>query len=126
MFNMDIIHKPGMDSLYDLVEIPSWSHLFKTKSPVLHEEKMREFYYNINFYEDDNISSKVNNHRLKLYEDLLGTILSVPRDGIKSVVGRTCSVEFVKEYSKIPNARCAGLQKKLMKGGHQLVLQICQ
>lgn len=38
MFNMDIIHKPGMDSLYDLVEIPSWSHLFKTKSPVLHEE----------------------------------------------------------------------------------------
>ena len=28
VFDLDIIHKPGMDTLYDLVEIQSLSHLF--------------------------------------------------------------------------------------------------
>uniref|UniRef100_A0A3Q7EBQ8 Uncharacterized protein n=1 Tax=Solanum lycopersicum TaxID=4081 RepID=A0A3Q7EBQ8_SOLLC len=39
VFDLDIIHKPGTDSVYDLVEIQSWSHLFKIKSHVLHEEE---------------------------------------------------------------------------------------
>ncbi|KAG5614474.1 hypothetical protein H5410_014298 [Solanum commersonii] len=30
--------KPDMDSLADLVEIQSWTHLFMTKSPILHED----------------------------------------------------------------------------------------
>ena len=50
-----------------------------------------------------------------LDEDLLGNILDVSREGIRSVVGRTCSIEFVKECSEIPTTRRAGLLKKLMK-----------
>ena len=41
VFDLDIIHKPGMDSLCDLVEIHSWSNFFQTKSHVLHEEEFR-------------------------------------------------------------------------------------
>ncbi|TMW98988.1 hypothetical protein EJD97_003221 [Solanum chilense] len=69
---------------------------------------------------DDTKKQKIigNLRRMNVYldEDLLGNILEVPRDGIGFVVGRTCSVEFVKECSKIPTTRRAGLLKKLMKG----------
>lgn len=58
-----------------------------------------------------------------LDEDLLGNILDVSREGIRSVVGRTCSVEFVKKCSKIPTTRRAGLLKKLMKGEYDLVFE---
>ncbi|KAK4721754.1 hypothetical protein R3W88_011987 [Solanum pinnatisectum] len=40
VFDPDITTKHGMDSLYDLVEIQSWTHLFQIKSLVLHEEKV--------------------------------------------------------------------------------------
>ncbi|KAG5579625.1 hypothetical protein H5410_050252 [Solanum commersonii] len=43
VFDPDIITKPGMDSLYDLV---------------LHQEEVREFYYNIEFTEDGSINSR--------------------------------------------------------------------
>ena len=46
VFDMGIITLPGMDSLHDIVEIQSWLHLFDRKSPILHEEEVREFYYN--------------------------------------------------------------------------------
>ncbi|KAH0749110.1 hypothetical protein KY290_028342 [Solanum tuberosum] len=36
VFDPDIITKHGMNSLYDLVEIQSWTHLLQTKSLVLH------------------------------------------------------------------------------------------
>ena len=77
---------------------------------------MREFYYNINILEDGSISTRVSNHSLKLEDDLLRNIIGVPRGRIKSVAGKTCSVDFLKECSKIPNARRAGFRKKIMKG----------
>ncbi|MFV1224542.1 hypothetical protein QML00_28325, partial [Klebsiella pneumoniae] len=43
VFGMGIITLPGMDSLHDMVEIQSWLHLFNKKSPILHEEEVREF-----------------------------------------------------------------------------------
>ncbi|KAG5579770.1 hypothetical protein H5410_050397, partial [Solanum commersonii] len=57
VFNPEIIAKPGMNSLADLVEIQSWTHIFMTKSPFLHEEQVREFYYNIFFSEDGNLNT---------------------------------------------------------------------
>lgn len=96
---------------------------FDIKSPVLHEEEVREFYYNIEFNDDESINTRVGDVSAYLDEDLLGNILGVPREGIRSVVGRTCFVEFVKEYSKIPTTRCVGLPKKLMKGEYQLAFE---
>ncbi|KAH0633037.1 hypothetical protein KY284_035823 [Solanum tuberosum] len=115
VFDPDFITKPGMDSLYDLVEIQSWTHLFQIKSPVLYEEEVCEFYYNIEFAEDGSINTRVGEKSLHLDEDLLEQILEVPREGIRFVVEKTCTTKFVKECSKIPNTRRTGVQKKLMK-----------
>ncbi|KAK4723973.1 hypothetical protein R3W88_026752 [Solanum pinnatisectum] len=38
VFDPLILKKPGMNSLADLVEIQSWTHLFMTKSPIMHED----------------------------------------------------------------------------------------
>ena len=46
---MNIVNQPRMDSLHDIVEIQSWMHLFDFKSPILNEEGVCEFYYNISF-----------------------------------------------------------------------------
>ena len=55
IFDMGIITLPCMDSLHDMVEIQSWLHLFNRKSPILHEEEVREFYYSIQFKDDGSI-----------------------------------------------------------------------
>ena len=55
VFDMGIITLPGMDSLHDMVEIQSWLHLFNRKSPILYEEEVREFYYNVQFKKDGSI-----------------------------------------------------------------------
>ncbi|KAG5582067.1 hypothetical protein H5410_052694 [Solanum commersonii] len=106
VFDPDIITKPGM-----------------TKSFVLHEEKVRELYYNIEFAENGSINSNVGGKSLYLDEDLLGQILEVPREGIRSLVEKTFTTEFVKECSKILNTRRAGVQKNLMKREYQLLFE---
>ncbi|KAG5614779.1 hypothetical protein H5410_014603 [Solanum commersonii] len=40
VFDIDIFTKLGMDSLSDLVEIQSWTHLFRIKSHVLNEKQV--------------------------------------------------------------------------------------
>ena len=59
VFDMNIVNQPRMDSLHDIVEIQSWMHLFDFKSLVLHEEEVREFYYNITFGEDGSLNTRV-------------------------------------------------------------------
>ena len=68
VFDMGIITLYGMDSLHDMVEIQSWIHLFNRKSPILHEEQMREFYYNVQFKEDVSILTRVNDIAVYLDE----------------------------------------------------------
>ena len=92
---MGIINLPGTNSLHDMVEIQSWMHLFNKKSPILHEEEVREFYCNIQFKEDGIVHTRVNDIALHLDESLFGKILRVPREGTRSVIGKTCSAEFV-------------------------------
>ncbi|KAG5594750.1 hypothetical protein H5410_035982 [Solanum commersonii] len=83
--------KPGMDSLVDLVELQSWTHLFMTRFSVLHEEQVREFYYNVEFVEDDTLHTWVGNKILYLDEELLGKIQEVPREETRSMVGKSCT-----------------------------------
>ena len=91
VFDIGIITLPGMDSLHDMVEIQSWLHLFNKKSPILHEEEVREFYYNIQFMEDGSLLTRVNNIAISLNEVVLGRILRVPTEGTRSVLNKTCS-----------------------------------
>ncbi|TMW80852.1 hypothetical protein EJD97_014393, partial [Solanum chilense] len=123
VFDMGIINLPGMDSLHDMVEIQSWMHLFNKKSPILHEEEVRELYYNIQFQEDGSVHTRVNDIAVHLDEFLLGKILKVPLDCTRSVIGKTCSVEFVALVSKLSPTKCTGVFKKVMKSVYQLVFE---
>ena len=49
VFDMNIVKQPGMETLHAILVIHSWIHLFDTKSPILDEEEVREFYYKIEF-----------------------------------------------------------------------------
>ncbi|KAH0748684.1 hypothetical protein KY290_027916 [Solanum tuberosum] len=123
VFDTEILTKPGMDSLADLVELQSWTHMFMTKSHVLHEEHIQDFYCNVEFAKDGNINTWVDNESLYLDEELLGKILEVPREGTRFMVGKSCTKKFVKECSKLPDMRRAGVQKKLLKGEYQLFFE---
>ena len=79
-FDMVFITLPGMDFLHDMVEIQSWLHLFNRKSPILLEEEVREFYYNIQFKDDGSILTRVNNIVVCLDKGVLSKILRVPRE----------------------------------------------
>ncbi|KAH0666114.1 hypothetical protein KY285_027320 [Solanum tuberosum] len=81
VFDPDIITKHGMNSLYDLVEIQSWTHLLQTKSPILHVEEVRNFYYNIEFEEDGSKNTRVGDKSLHLTEELLGQVLGYREKG---------------------------------------------
>ncbi|KAK4731299.1 hypothetical protein R3W88_024287 [Solanum pinnatisectum] len=83
-----------MNSLADLVEIQSWTHLFMTKFPIMHEEQVREFYYNVEFTEDGSLNMMVGDKMVHLNEELLGEILEVPREGIRSVVGKLYTLQM--------------------------------
>ena len=56
-------------------------------------------------------------------EFLLGKILKVPRDGTRSVIGKTCSVEFVTLVSKLPPTKCTGVFKTVMNSEYHLVFE---
>ncbi|TMW81617.1 hypothetical protein EJD97_008651, partial [Solanum chilense] len=68
-------------------------------------------------------NTRVNDINVHLDETLLGKILRVPRDGTRSVVGKTYSVEFVTLYSKLPTMKYAGLFKKVMKSAYQVAFE---
>ncbi|KAK4714505.1 hypothetical protein R3W88_020412 [Solanum pinnatisectum] len=84
-----------------------------TKSPVMHEDQVREFYYNTEFNEDGSLHTLVGDKRVQLNEELLGEILEVPKEGIRSMAGKLCTQHFANEF----------IQKKLMKGEYQLLFE---
>ncbi|KAH0764937.1 hypothetical protein KY285_000808 [Solanum tuberosum] len=101
VFDPTIIKKSGMNSLADLVEIQSWTHLFMTKSPIMHEDQVREFYYNVEFNEDGSLHTMVGDKRVHLNEKMLWEILEVPREGIIFVIRKLCTKHFANECSKL-------------------------
>ena len=98
-------------------------HLFNKKSPILHEEEVREFYYNVQFLEDGSLFTRVNNVAISLNEEVLGKILRVPTEGTRSVQGKTCSSEFASMISKTPTTKVAGTYNKIMKSEYLLVFE---
>lgn len=123
VFDPTIIKKLGMNLLADLVEIQSWTHLIMTKSPIMHEDQVREFYYNLEFNDDGSIHTLVADKRIHLNNELLGEILEVPREGIKSVACKLCTKHFSNECSKLPDMHHACIKKKLIKGEYQLLFE---
>ncbi|KAH0765385.1 hypothetical protein KY285_001256 [Solanum tuberosum] len=75
------------------------------------------------FNEDGSLHTLVGDKRIHLNEELLGVILELPREGIRSVAGKLCTKHFANECSKLPDMHCAGIQKKLMKGEYQLLYE---
>ncbi|KAH0734873.1 hypothetical protein KY285_010580 [Solanum tuberosum] len=73
------------------------------------------------FAEDGSLNTLVGNESLHLDEALLEKILEVPREGTRSLVGKSYTRQFVKECSKLPDMCLAGVQKKLMKGEYKLL-----
>ena len=112
-----------MNSLHDMVEIQSWLHLFDRKSPILHEEEVSKFYYNVKFKDDGCILTRVNDIAISLEKEVLSKILRVPKEGTRSVLGKTWSSKFASVISKTPTTKVAGIYKKIMKSEYQLVFE---
>ncbi|KAH0714907.1 hypothetical protein KY284_007812 [Solanum tuberosum] len=123
VFDYEIISKPGMCTIVDALEIQSWTHLFTNHTHVLHEQQVRDFYYNSEFTEDGSINTRVGDMILYLNEERLGEILNVPREGIRSLIGKFCSKGFPKECGKLTKLNCAGISKILLKGYYQLLFE---
>lgn len=123
VFGPKIISKPGMCDFADDVELQSWTHLFVNHVLVLHEAQMRELYYNVAFVEDGSLNTQVGNRRLHLDEEMLGEILKVPREGIRSIAGQSCSKGFVHECRKLPKLSSACISKKFLKWEYQFYFE---
>ena len=95
-----------------MVEIQSWMHLFNRKSPILHEDKVHEFYYNIQFKKEGSILTRVNDIVVHLDKFLLGKILRVFQEGTRFVIRKTSSREFVALVLKLPTTKCVGVLRR--------------
>ncbi|KAH0722308.1 hypothetical protein KY289_005352 [Solanum tuberosum] len=115
VFDMEIMTKPGMESLVDAVEIQSWTHLFTAHVPVLHKSKVKEFYYKMKLNEDESLNAHIRDIQFHVNEAILGEILQVPLEGIITIVGKSSSKDFVLQINKLLNQSCAGIQKKYLK-----------
>uniref|UniRef100_A0A0V0GS85 Putative ovule protein n=1 Tax=Solanum chacoense TaxID=4108 RepID=A0A0V0GS85_SOLCH len=80
-----------------------------TKSLVMHEDQVREFYYNVKFNEDGSLQTLVGDKRMHLNEKLLEEILEVPREGIRFVAGKLYTQHSANECSKLPDMHRAGI-----------------
>ncbi|KAH0746521.1 hypothetical protein KY285_008178 [Solanum tuberosum] len=110
VFDPEIITKPGMCNLADSVEVQTWTHLFVNHIPILHEDQVSDFYYNVEFIEDGSLNTRVGDKNFHLNEERLGKILGVPMEGIRSVAGQYCSKSLFKYV-------------KLMNGVYQLIFE---
>lgn len=58
-----------------------------------------------------------------LNEDVLSEVLKVLWEGIRSVIGKTCSINIMEICGKMPNLNTFGIPKKFFKGGYQLLFE---
>ncbi|WMV54998.1 hypothetical protein MTR67_048383 [Solanum verrucosum] len=73
--------------------------------------------------EDGGINSTVHGLEITLSEEILGFILDVLTQGIRSVEGCEPSTEYVLRSSKYENMKCSRVLKKFHKGEHQLYFE---
>ncbi|KAG5572376.1 hypothetical protein H5410_062142 [Solanum commersonii] len=72
-----------MRNLFSCVALKEWEHLFDWLVPSLHEAEVCEFYYNMEFREDNITKTKVCDVYIHLTKESLAIILEVSRERIK-------------------------------------------
>ncbi|WMV43098.1 hypothetical protein MTR67_036483 [Solanum verrucosum] len=123
VFDPDILTKFGMGNLFDVVSIQGWNHLFESPVSYLHEPEVREFFYKMELLEGGGIATTVKNIETCLDEELLGIILGVPVEGIRTIEGCKPSSDFTKFATKRGNVKNAGLPIKFLKWEYQLLFE---
>lgn len=124
VFDPSIFENPGMVELIEYIKCQEWLHLFNLPILAVHKKEERDFYYTSKFFEDGlHVSAMVQGIDIYLDKTVLGEILDVPMEGIRSVKEKVPSLEFVQEVSKISKKSKVGVLKKYLKGEFQLLFQ---
>ncbi|KAG5586788.1 hypothetical protein H5410_047222 [Solanum commersonii] len=90
----------------------SWSHLFEPPVPYFHEPEVHEFFYKIELLESGGMATIVRNVETCLDEEILGIILGVPVEGIRTIEGCKPSSDFTKLATKCGDVKNTGLLKR--------------
>ncbi|KAH0665293.1 hypothetical protein KY290_027559 [Solanum tuberosum] len=123
VFDPEILTEFGMSTLFYYVSLQSWGHLFEDPAPYLHELEVREFYYKMELLSDGGIKTTVRGVDISLNKEILGIILSVHVEGIRSIEGCKPSSEFYQQATKHGGNKCAGMPKKFLRGEYQLMFK---
>lgn len=92
---------------------------------MLFEGEVKEFYYIMDF-SDDGLShnNRVQGKQIKLDEESLAKILDVPVIGVKNIVKKQDSTEFMIDYSNVAKTLIAGTRKKFLISEFNLVFEL--
>ncbi|KAG5604618.1 hypothetical protein H5410_026110 [Solanum commersonii] len=82
----------------------------------MENQKMREFFYKMELLESGGIATNVRNVEICLDEEILGIILGVPMEGIRTIEGCKPSNDFTKLATKGGDVKNVGLPKRFLKG----------
>ncbi|KAG5598615.1 hypothetical protein H5410_029985 [Solanum commersonii] len=123
VFDPDILTKFGMSNLFYAFSIQSWNHLFEPPVLYLHEPEVSKFFYKMELLESGGIATTVRNVETCLDEEILGIILGVPMEGIRTIKGCKPSSDFTKLATKCGDVKNAGLLKRFLKWDYQLLFE---
>lgn len=84
---------------------------------------MREFYLNLEIQKDKGFVTSVRDISFQVDEEVLGDILKVPMKGIKTIVDKSPSKNFLEKDGKLKNLNPSAVSKKLFKGQYQLYFE---
>ncbi|XP_059306301.1 uncharacterized protein LOC132057704 [Lycium ferocissimum] len=123
----EISDKFGIKGLLKIIDFQKWSHLFAPPIPNIYEAQVVEFFSNLycSDYQGTLITS-VSGTDFELTEEVLGKILKVPTEGIRTIT-RTTSSNFKVMISQnmVENTSArASLLKKEMKAEYQLMFEL--
>ncbi|KAF3679782.1 hypothetical protein FXO38_02605 [Capsicum annuum] len=116
MLDPKIYEKPRMVEQVEYVRHQRWMHLFEEATPVVFENKVREFLYSIDFSDDGlSLSSQMQGKDIRLDEENLGEIMDVPIIGVKTVVKQQPTTKFMIESSRIDGTSITAVKKEISK-----------
>lgn len=124
MFKPEAREKLGIRNLVDVVVILGWDHLFRWPVPTLHEWEVRQFYYNIEFLENRSFNTSIGDLSFHIDEKVLGTILKVNKERIRSVLDYAPAKSFIVEVGKMPNLSSTSVSKKFLNASTNSTLSL--
>ena len=65
-FDPDIVTELGIATMYDVVLVQEWIHLFETPPSYMHEAEVHEFFYKMELLEDGGLTTTVKEIRMHL------------------------------------------------------------